>query len=96
MDGAGAGGLARLLSPRSVAVVGGREAEEVARQCDLMGFDGPLWPVNPHREEIARRRCYASVGELPGAPDAAFIAVPAEPAIAVAIGPLGLCGLTGT
>ncbi|MGA7199852.1 MAG: CoA-binding protein, partial [Roseiarcus sp.] len=55
--------LARLLKPRSIAVVGGQEAEEVVRQCDRIGFSGDIWPVNPRRAEIAGRACFASVAE---------------------------------
>ena len=68
--------LARLLSPGSIAVIGGREAQEVMRQCDRIGFAGTLWPVNPKRAEMQGRKTFASVAELPEAPDASFIAVP--------------------
>jgi acetyl-CoA synthetase len=70
--------LARLLSPRSIAVVGGREAAEVVRQCEKIGFAGPIWPVNPRRSDVAGRPAFASVEALPEAPDAAFVAVPRE------------------
>ncbi len=78
-SGEGAGDLGRLLRPRSIAVVGGAEAEMVIRQCDKMGFPGPIWAVNPKRaaagEALCGRPCVASVAELPEAPDAAFVAV---------------------
>ena len=87
-------GLARLLQPRSIAVIGGREAEEVARQCDRIGFSGEIWPVNPRRGKLAGRACFASVGELPGAPDAAFVAAPREASVA-AVGELAALGAAG-
>ena len=68
--------LSRLLSPRSIAVIGGREAMEVMRQCEAIGFEGPVWPVNPRRTEMLGCRTFASVADLPDAPDATFIAVP--------------------
>ena len=37
------GRLGRLLSPRSLAVVGGRPAELALEQCRRLGFDGDLW-----------------------------------------------------
>ena len=43
------GRLGRLLSPRSLAVVGGRPAELALEQCRRLGFDGDLWPVHPTR-----------------------------------------------
>jgi acetate---CoA ligase (ADP-forming) len=86
--------LALLLAPRSIAVIGGREAEEVARQCDRIGFSGDIWPVNPRRAEIAGRACFASIAELPRAPDAAFVAAPREASIA-AVGELAARGTNG-
>ena len=86
--------LARLLSPRSIAVVGGREAEEVMRQCERIGFSGDLWPVNPRRAEMLGRKCFSSVAELPGPPDAAFVAVQREAAI-LTVGELARLGAAG-
>ncbi|MFO0997018.1 MAG: acetate--CoA ligase family protein [Alphaproteobacteria bacterium] len=74
--------LLRLLKPRHVAVIGGRDAETVVGECERIGFSGPLWPVNPKRQDIRGRRCFPSVGDLPEAPDATFLAVPREAAIA--------------
>ena len=75
--------LSRLLRPASVAVIGGSEAERVIQQCERIGFAGPIWPVNPRRESLAGRPCFADVDALPEAPDATFIAVPAEPSIEI-------------
>ena len=68
-------GVARLLRPRSIAVIGGDAAARVAEQCDRMGFDGALWPVHPTRETIAGRPAFRSIDALPGTPDAAFVGV---------------------
>lgn len=73
--------LLRLLKPRHLAVIGGRDAETVVRECRRIGFGGQLWPVNPKRRDMGGHRCFASVGELPAAPDAVFMAIPREPAI---------------
>ena len=67
--------FARLLRPRSIAVIGGLAAARVAEQCDRMGFDGDLWPVHPKHDHIAGRPVFRSVAHLPGAPDAAFVGV---------------------
>ena len=67
--------LARLLRPRSIAVIGGLAAARVAEQCDRMGFDGDLWPVHPKQDRIAGRPVFRSVADLPAAPDAAFVGV---------------------
>ena len=67
--------LDRLIRPKTIAVFGGREARRVIEQCDRMGFAGEIWPVHPTQEDVLGRRCYRSVAELPGAPDAAFVGV---------------------
>ena len=68
-------GVARLLRPRRIAVIGGEAAARVAEQCDRMGFDGALWPVHPTREAVAGRPVFRSIDALPGTPDAAFVGV---------------------
>jgi len=75
--------LARLLNPRSVAVVGGDAAAEVIRQCRKIGFKGELWAVNSRRAEIEGLASYPDVAALPGVPDAAFVAVPREQTVDV-------------
>ena len=67
--------LERLLRPRSIAVFGGGPAAAVIAQCDRMGFAGEIWPVHPSKAEVGGRRAYRSIAELPGSPDAAFVAV---------------------
>ena len=47
----------------------------VVEQCAKMGFDGPVWPVHPTRDEIAGVPCFRSLADLPHAPDATFIGV---------------------
>ena len=69
------GRLGRLLSPRSLAVVGGRPAELALEQCRRLGFDGDLWPVHPTRPLLDGIPCFPTVDALPGVPDAALVAV---------------------
>lgn len=76
-------GLARLLSPRHIAVFGGSAASEVIRQCRLLGYTGSIWPVHPTRAEMEGLPCFPSVEALPEAPDASFIAVPAQATVDV-------------
>ena len=75
--------LRRCLNPSSIAVVGGKEAERVVQQCQKLGFEGEIWPVNPHRQALAGIPCFDSVGQLPGAPDVAYVAIPASPSVDV-------------
>lgn len=84
----------RLFNPRHVAIVGGRDAEVVIGECDRIGFKGSVWPVNPKRSDICGYSCFASVEDLPNAPDAAYIAVPRNAAIDV-VGRLRKIGCGG-
>jgi len=47
----------------------------VIAQCDKVGFDGDVWPVHPTRATIGGQACFASLADLPGAPDMTFIGV---------------------
>ena len=73
--------MRRLLRPRHIAVLGGRDAVVVAGECKRIGYEGPFWPVNPTREEIGGFPCFRSLEDLPEAPDAVFVAVPRDQAI---------------
>lgn len=86
--------LNRLLSPRHIAVIGGRDAEIVIRECRRAGFDGPIWPVNPKRERLEDLACVASVNDLPEAPDAVFLAIPPAAALTV-VAELAVMGAGG-
>ena len=67
--------LSRLLKPRSICAIGGREAARVVEQCRRMDFAGAVYPVHPSRDEVAGLPCFRSVEDLPEAPDAAFVGV---------------------
>lgn len=67
--------LSRLLRPKSIAVLGAGWALNVIEQCRKMGFEGPIWPVHPTKAEIGGLPAYASLADLPHAPDATFIGV---------------------
>ncbi len=75
--------LDKLLSPRSIAVVGASERPEaigtrVIRNLQLMGFPGAIYPVNPRYPMLGDLACYPSLAALPEPVDAAFFGVPAS------------------
>ncbi|MBP0446399.1 acetate--CoA ligase family protein [Roseomonas sp. SSH11] len=79
--GAGFASLRPMVAPRSVAVIGasdeptrigGRPVHSMIQR----GFSGALWPVNPKRDRVQGLVAYPDIAALPGAPDAAIIAVP--------------------
>ena len=68
--------LDRFFRPKTVAVIGGIEAERVAEQLDLLGYQGEVWPIHPTRTQMAGRSVITSLADLPRAVDVAFLAVP--------------------
>src|SRR5215469_15698536 len=74
--------LAALLRPRAIAVVGvspkGGVGARIVESNARFGAAVRVWPVNPHHREIAGRRCFASLRELPERPDCVVISLPAE------------------
>ena len=74
--------LDRLLRPRSLAFIGGTAAELAIEASRSFGFDGEMWAVSPRRE-LRGALTVASVAELPGVADAAFVAVARDTAIEV-------------
>lgn len=70
--------LSRLLSPQSVAVIGGGAwCASVLEQLDKAGYGGQVWHVHPTRGD------FASVDQLPASPDAAFVGVNREATVDV-------------
>jgi len=86
--------ISRLFSPKSIAFIGGSIAEMSIKRCQDMGFQGEIWPVHPTREFMAGHKCYASVKDLPSAPDAAYIGVNKEVTVQV-VGELSELGAGG-
>ena len=75
----------RLIAPRSIALIGaGAWTDAVAAGNTAIGYPGVLWRVHPTRPSTAAATYYRSVDELPGIPDAVFLAVPNHEAPAVA------------
>jgi acyl-CoA synthetase (NDP forming) len=40
-----------------------------------MGYEGEIWPVHPTKKEVEGLPAFASIADLPGSPDGAFIGV---------------------
>lgn len=74
--------VARIVAPRSVAVVGasddvGKFGGRVIHYLQKHGFPGLLLPINPNRATIRGLPAYPRVSAAPEAPDVAILAVPA-------------------
>jgi acyl-CoA synthetase (NDP forming) len=75
----------RLIAPRSIVLVGASAwTDAVAAGNVTIGYSGVLWRVHPTRASTATTKYYRSIAELPGIPDAAFVAVPNHEAPGVA------------
>ncbi|HYL70565.1 MAG TPA: CoA-binding protein, partial [Candidatus Dormibacteraeota bacterium] len=87
-------GMQRLLAPRTLALIGGAWADAVQNASRVVGYAGELWRVHPQRPSDGAQHYYRSVDELPGAPDATFIAAPNPegPPIAAALARRGAGG----
>ncbi|MEM7122576.1 MAG: acetate--CoA ligase family protein [Pseudomonadota bacterium] len=70
--------LQRTLNPRTVCYIGGSFLEHTINANRRMGFNGEVWVVNPKLDNLAGIPCFKSVDDLPGAPDATFLAVNRE------------------
>ncbi len=76
-----------LLYPDAVAIVGASDSADKLtarpqRFLDAHGYAGEVYPVNPRRETVLGRPAYASVGDIPGGVEHAYILLEADPALA--------------
>ena len=71
----------RLLNPKHIAFIGGADAIIAIGEAKRRGFEGEYWPVNPKRDMLADIECFATLEDLPQAPDAVFLAIPAKAAV---------------
>lgn len=88
--------VAALFRPSSVVVVGasdttGTIGDVVRRNLVEGGFAGPIHFVNPRHDSIAGQQSFASVRDLPAAPDLALILTPAATVPEI----IGDCGRKG-
>jgi len=90
--------LARLMRPRSIAVVGATPraetyAHETLRNLAALGYDGEVWGVHPTHREVLGCEVFPSLSELPAPADAVVVAIPAAgvPDVIAEAGAIG-CG----
>jgi acyl-CoA synthetase (NDP forming) len=86
--------LQRLLKPRHIAFIGGRYAEIAINEARRRGFAGQMWAINPKRQELAGVPCARSISDIPEAPDAVYLAIPADGVVA-AVNDLAQMGAGG-
>ena len=72
-----------LLAPESLAIVGASDdpTKTTGRPLAYLrraGWTGRIYPVNPRRETVQGERAFASLADLPEAPDHALILTPTD------------------
>ena len=75
--------IARLLKPRSVAIIGasGDQQKTSGRPAAYLrkhGYAGKIFPVNPKLDRIGEWPCYPDIASLPEVPDVAMVLLGAE------------------
>lgn len=73
--------LTRLISPKAVAVVGGRWADFVHDSCKGFGFEGSIFRVHPGKAAAGVEGFWPSLASLPVLPDCTFLGVNPEATI---------------
>src|SRR5262245_40699200 len=91
--------LERLLTPRSLAVIGassrsGSVGSAVLANLRAAGFPGQVGVVNPHQSEVHGMAAVPSLARLPFVPDLAVISAPAR-TIADHVAEAGRIGVGG-
>ncbi|MGR3455751.1 acetate--CoA ligase family protein, partial [Pseudooceanicola sp.] len=81
MTNPAAAGLGAFFAPRAIAVIGasndpGRIGGRPVDFCKAAGFAGPIYPVNPTRDEVQGLKAYPDIESVPGDVDLAILAVP--------------------
>ncbi|MCC7390203.1 MAG: bifunctional acetate--CoA ligase family protein/GNAT family N-acetyltransferase [Phycisphaerales bacterium] len=92
--------LDRILAPRRIAVIGasqrvGSVGHAVFNNLLRSGFDGVVYPINPHREAVSGVLAYRDIGSVPHMPDLAVVCTPARtvPALVREAGEAGVRGI---
>jgi acetate---CoA ligase (ADP-forming) len=75
--------IARLIQPRSVAVIGasadpGKTSGRPVSFLQKHGFAGDIYPINPKVGRIGELTCYPDVEALPAVPDVGIVLLGAE------------------
>src|SRR5262245_57982566 len=87
--------LRPLMSPDSIAIIGAAADHSLrgrlTHQLLGHGFDGRIYPITRSQKEVLGHKAYATVTELPEAPELAIILVPA----AYVISTIEQCGARG-
>lgn len=88
--------LDKIFKPRSIAIVGastklGTVGNDIVKNLVVEGYQGNIYPVNPHAPELYNLKCYPDLKSIDGRVDLVVIAIHALSVPAV-IEEAGVCG----
>jgi acyl-CoA synthetase (NDP forming) len=93
--------LASMFNPKSVAIVGATDDPRAIGGRPIItmqqaGYQGKILPINPKRKDVFGIPCFASVADLPQAPDVALVGVRASSVLNIVdqLGQRGCKGVT--
>ena len=80
--------LDKIFSPETIAVIGASTKDHSVGHAVLKnlisgGFEGTVYPVNPHHRSVLGIRCYSQVKDIPEKVDLAIITTPARTVLSV-------------
>ena len=80
--------IERLLRPASVAVFGagtrsGSVGHEIVRSLQRVGFNGPIYPINPRGDAVEGLVGYADIRDVPTTVDLAVVAIGADKVVSI-------------
>ena len=75
--------ISALLEPRSLAVIGASSKPEksghvLLKSIIVNNYQGKIYPINPHADEILGHRAYQSILDVPGDIDLVFFLLPGQ------------------
>ena len=75
--------ISALLEPRSLAVIGASSKPEksghvLLKSIIINNYQGKIYPINPHAEEILGHKAYQSILDVPGDIDLVFFLLPGQ------------------
>lgn len=88
--------LNKIFNPRSIAVVGassklGTVGNDIVKNLVVEGYQGNIYPVNPHIPELYSLKCYPDIKSIGKRVDLVVIAIHAN-SVAEVVEEAGLCG----
>ncbi len=74
--------LANFFNAQTIAVIGasateGKVGHTIVKNILSYGYAGEVYLINPHREKILKKKCYASISEIGVKIDCVIVVVPA-------------------